>query len=127
MAITPASTARCTSFRLYCLGTPCFHTAQYANFSDWDIYRDVIQFQSLLDPTRSSDMAQSLVNDADQSGWLPRWPAANDVTYVMGGDSPAVLLADAYAFGASRLRRSRRPSAHAQSRHATRHGSPQPI
>jgi predicted alpha-1,2-mannosidase len=75
-------------------------TAQYANFSDWDIYRDVIQLQALLDPERTSDMAQSLVNDAKQSGWLPRWPAANDVTYVMGGDSPAILLADAYAFGA---------------------------
>ena len=33
-------------------------------------------------------MMQSLVNDAEQSGQLPRWPAANDVTYVMGGDSP---------------------------------------
>ena len=33
-------------------------------------------------------MMQSLVNDAAQSGWYPRWPAANDVTYVMGGDSP---------------------------------------
>jgi predicted alpha-1,2-mannosidase len=75
--------------------------SQYANFSDWDIYRDIIQFQALLDPVRTADMAQSLVNDAEQSGWLPRWPAANDVTYVMGGDSPTVLLADAYAFGAA--------------------------
>ncbi|TCK73546.1 GH92 family glycosyl hydrolase [Acidipila rosea] len=74
--------------------------AQYANFSDWDTYRNVIQLQALLEPDRVSDMAQSLVNDAEQSGWLPRWPAANDVTYVMGGDSPAVLLASAYAFGA---------------------------
>jgi predicted alpha-1,2-mannosidase len=75
--------------------------AQYANFSDWDIYRDVIQLHALLDPVQASDEAQSLVNDAQQSGWLPRWAAANDVTYVMGGDSPAVLLADAYAFGAT--------------------------
>ena len=74
--------------------------AQYANFSDWDIYRDVIQFHAMLDPWHGSDEAQSLVNDAEQSGWLPRWPAANDVTYVMGGDSPTILLADAYAFGA---------------------------
>jgi predicted alpha-1,2-mannosidase len=74
--------------------------AQYANFSDWDIYRDVIQMHALLDPMHGSYEAQSLVNDAKQSGWLPRWPAANDVTYVMGGDSPVVLLADAWAFGA---------------------------
>ena len=45
-------------------------------------------------------MMQSLVNDAAQSGWYPRWPAANDVTYVMGGDSPTALIASSYAFGA---------------------------
>jgi predicted alpha-1,2-mannosidase len=45
-------------------------------------------------------MMQSLVNDAEQSGWLPRWPAANDVTYVMGGDSPDPVLSSSYAFGA---------------------------
>jgi predicted alpha-1,2-mannosidase len=74
--------------------------AQYANFSDWDIYRNTVQLQALFDPDRESDIAQSLVNDAEQSGWLPRWPAANDVTYVMGGDSPAPVLASIYAFGA---------------------------
>ena len=75
-------------------------TAQYANFSDWDIYRNTVQLQALFDPARSSDAMQSLVNDAEQSGWLPRWPAANDVTYVMGGDSPAPEIASSYAFGA---------------------------
>lgn len=74
--------------------------AQYANFSDWDIYRNTVQLQSLFEPERESDMMQSLVNDAEQSGWLPKWEAANDVTYVMGGDSPAVLPSEAYSFGA---------------------------
>ena len=74
--------------------------AQYANFSDWDTYRNTVQLQSLFEPERESDMMQSLVNDAVQSGWFPRWPAANDVTYVMGGDSPVILLSSAYAFGA---------------------------
>ncbi len=74
--------------------------AQYANFSDWDIYRNTVQLQALFEPERESDMMQSLVNDAVESGWYPRWPAANDVTYVMGGDSPVILLASAYAFGA---------------------------
>jgi len=74
--------------------------AQYADFSDWDTYRNTVQWQSLFEPGRESDMIQSLVNDAEQSGWLPKWEAANDVTYVMGGDSPAVLPAQAYAFGA---------------------------
>ena len=74
--------------------------AQYANFSDWDIYRNTVQWQALFEPERESDMMQSLVNDAEQSGWLPRWPAANDVTYVMGGDSPDAEISSSYAFGA---------------------------
>jgi predicted alpha-1,2-mannosidase len=74
--------------------------AQYANFSDWDIYRNTVQWQALFFPERASDMDQSLVNDAEQSGQLPRWEAANDVTYVMGGDSPAAVIASSYAFGA---------------------------
>ncbi len=74
--------------------------AQYANFSDWDIYRNTVQMQALFEPQRQSDMLQSLVNDAVQGGQLPRWEAANDVTYVMGGDSPVPVIASAYAFGA---------------------------
>ncbi len=74
--------------------------AQYANFSDWDIYRDVIPWDALLFPARTSQFVQSLVRDAEQSGWLPRWPVANDVSYVMGGDSASILLSEAYAFGA---------------------------
>jgi predicted alpha-1,2-mannosidase len=74
--------------------------AQYANFSDWDIYRNTVQLQALLEPERASDMMQSLVNDAEQGGQLPRWEAANDVTYVMNGDSPVPVIASSYAFGA---------------------------
>ena len=73
---------------------------QYANFSDWDIYRSLVQLQAWLMPEHVSQMMQSLVRDAEQSGWLPKWPVANDVSYVMGGDSPSILLADAWAFGA---------------------------
>ncbi|HTP86000.1 MAG TPA: GH92 family glycosyl hydrolase [Bryobacteraceae bacterium] len=73
---------------------------QYANFSDWDTYRSLVQLQSLLMPRQESQMMQSLVRDAEQSGWLPKWPVANDVSYVMGGDSPSILISDAYAFGA---------------------------
>jgi predicted alpha-1,2-mannosidase len=74
--------------------------AQYADFSDWDIYRNTVQLQALFEPARESDMMQSLVNDAEQSGWYPRWPAANDVTYVMDDDAPVILIAESYAFGA---------------------------
>ena len=74
--------------------------AQYANFSDWDTYRNVVQLHALLLPEQTGQMMQSLIRDAQESGWLPRWPVANDVSYVMGGDSPAILIAEAHAFGA---------------------------
>ncbi len=73
---------------------------QYANYSGWDIYRSQIPLLALLAPTRASDMMQSLVRDAQQTGWLPRWPVANDDSGVMNGDSADPILASAYAFGA---------------------------
>jgi predicted alpha-1,2-mannosidase len=74
--------------------------AQYANFSGWDIYRSEVQLLALLFPHETSDMMQSLVNDAEQGGWLPKWPTANVYTAMMGGDSADPMIADAYAFGA---------------------------
>lgn len=73
---------------------------QYANFSDWDTYRDLAALQALLFPDRASDMAQSLVNDAEQSGSLPRWALANAATREMTGDSVVPLIGSLYAFGA---------------------------
>ncbi len=73
---------------------------RYANFSDWDTYRSLGALQALLAPDRASDMAQSLVEVADQSGWLPRWPVANQHTGQMTGDSSVPLIASMYAFGA---------------------------
>jgi predicted alpha-1,2-mannosidase len=74
--------------------------AHYTNFSDWDTAHNVVQLQSMLFPRQSSQMMQSLVRDAEQNGMFPRWAYANGVGWVMSGDAPAVLLADAYAFGA---------------------------
>ena len=73
--------------------------AQYTNFSGWDIYRSEAQLLALLTPAQASDMAQSLVNDYEQSGGLPKWPVANGETYVQVGDPAAAIIADIYAFG----------------------------
>ncbi len=75
------------------------HT-EYANYSDWDVYRSQIPLVALLDPDRAGDMMQSLVDAAQQSGALPRWARVNAPTSVMGGDSVDAVLAGAYAFGA---------------------------
>ncbi|ORX20424.1 hypothetical protein AWC32_06215 [Mycobacterium xenopi] len=75
------------------------HT-QYANFSDWDTYRCLAALQALVFPERASDMAQSLVHDAEQSGSLPRWALANSATGEMTGDSVVPLVVNLYMFGA---------------------------
>ncbi|VBA40982.1 hypothetical protein LAUMK13_03313 [Mycobacterium innocens] len=75
------------------------HT-QYANFSDWDTYRCLAALQALLFPAQASDMAQSLVNDAEQSGSLPRWALANAATGEMTGDNVVPLIVNLYTFGA---------------------------
>jgi predicted alpha-1,2-mannosidase len=74
--------------------------AQYTNFSDWDTYRCLAALQALLFPDRASDMAQSLVNDAEQSGALPRWALANSATAEMSGDSVVPLIVNLNAYGA---------------------------
>ncbi|MEM6104884.1 GH92 family glycosyl hydrolase [Mycobacterium sp. 050272] len=75
------------------------HT-QYANFSDWDTYRSLAPLQGLLFPKQASDMAQSLVNDAEQSGSLPRWSFANAATGEMSGDNVVPLIVNLYTYGA---------------------------
>lgn len=74
--------------------------SQYANFSGWDIYRSQVQLITMLFPKIASDMAQSLVVDAEQGGGLPIWPVANDESGVMVGDPSDPILASLYAFGA---------------------------
>ncbi|MGA2349540.1 MAG: GH92 family glycosyl hydrolase [Terracidiphilus sp.] len=73
---------------------------QYANFSGWDIYRSQVQLIAMLMPKVASDIAQSLVTDAEQGGGLPIWPVANDETGCMVGDPSDGILASIYAFGA---------------------------
>ncbi|MCL2659589.1 MAG: GH92 family glycosyl hydrolase [Acidobacteriaceae bacterium] len=73
--------------------------AQYANFSGWDVYRSQMQLVTLLLPDVGSDMAQSLLNQADQYSCWSRWTHNSGATEVMNGDPSAPAIADVYAFG----------------------------
>ena len=73
---------------------------EYANYSDWDIYRTEAPLLGLIAPDETSDMLQSLVDAYQQEGWLPRWPVLGGPSSVMGGDSVDPVIAGAYAFGA---------------------------
>ncbi len=72
---------------------------QYANFSEWDIYRSEIELVALVAPGPAGDMVQSLVNDAQQVGWLPKWAIVGGDASQMNGDSADPIIASAYAFG----------------------------
>jgi predicted alpha-1,2-mannosidase len=89
-----------TGFDLATHTVPTGQNAQYATFSGWDVYRSQVQLVTLLDPERGSDIAASLLNQADQNGgeW-DRWTHNSGGTHVMVGDPSAVALAGIVAFG----------------------------
>jgi len=67
--------------------------AQYSSFSVWDTYRTQAQLLAILYPDQSSDMMQSLVDFAEQSGGYGRWILANIETGIMQGDPTPLLEA----------------------------------
>ena len=80
---------------------------QYQNISSWDLYRSYAPLMAMLSPSESSDIAQSLVNFAEQDasvrkngGGLPRWEQVNRNSGGMAGDGDDAIIASAYAFGA---------------------------
>ena len=73
--------------------------AEYSNFSEWDIYRSEIELESILVPRQVGAMVQSLVDDADQDGWLPKWAIVGGDASQINGDSADPIIAAAYAFG----------------------------
>ncbi len=73
---------------------------QYANFSGWDVYRSQLQLVTWLDPKIGSDIAQSLLNQANQNGGVwDRWTHLTGATSVMNGDPSPPSVAAIYAFG----------------------------
>jgi predicted alpha-1,2-mannosidase len=76
------------------------HGDEYSDFSEWDIYRSEVQLESLLAPRQVGNMVQSLVDDGEQGGWLPKWAIVGGDEAQMNGDSADPIIADAYAMGA---------------------------
>lgn len=72
----------------------------YSIFSAWDTYRTQCQLLAMLYPDESSDMMQSLVDFAEQSGGYGRWILANIETGVMHGNPTPIIISNSYAFGA---------------------------
>jgi predicted alpha-1,2-mannosidase len=74
--------------------------AQYADFSLWDVYRSQLQLVTWLYPQIGSDIAQSMLRQAEQNrGVWDRWTHLTGATGVMNGDPSAPAVADIAAFG----------------------------
>ncbi len=71
----------------------------YDDFSMWDTYRALHPLVTLLEPTKSGDMMQSLVLKAEQGGWMPIFPCWNSYTAAMIGDHCSAAIGDAYIKG----------------------------
>ncbi len=81
---------------------------QYQNIPAWDQHRSCSPLIAILSPRESSDIAQSLVNYAQQDaaarpagGGLPRWEQVNRNSAGMVGDGDDTILAWSMALGAN--------------------------
>ena len=70
----------------------------YTDFSLWDTFRGEHPLLLLLTPDKVSEMIQSLLNDYDEGGWMPKWPNPGYSNIMMGTHADAVI-ADAYVKG----------------------------
>jgi predicted alpha-1,2-mannosidase len=74
--------------------------AQYQNIPGWDHYRSAAQLKAILIPAEAGDVAQSLVNDAQQGdGHVPRWEEQAMDSHGMNGDHGSTYISDTMAFG----------------------------
>jgi len=76
---------------------------RYTNISGWDTYRTQMPLLALLAPRVASDIVQSLVQGAAESGSLAKWEIAGVESGIMVGDPAPLLIASAWAFGARRF------------------------
>jgi predicted alpha-1,2-mannosidase len=71
----------------------------YCDFSLWDTFRSLHPLLTIIDPTRTRDMVQSLIAQGRQGGFLPIYPAWNSYTSEMIGDHAIAVIGDAYLKG----------------------------
>lgn len=79
--------------------SPLSSKPYYDDFSMWDIYRAQLPLLTIIDSTRMTAIAQSLVTKYEEGGWMPIFPCWNSYTAAMIGDHAAAALADAWVKG----------------------------
>lgn len=70
-------------------------------FSGWDVFRSQMPLQTIINPDVVSDMLNSLISLAEESGheYYERWEFLNAYSGCMLGNPAISVLADAYAKG----------------------------
>jgi predicted alpha-1,2-mannosidase len=72
---------------------------RYSVYSLWDTNRNLHPLLSLLYPEIQSEMVNTMVDMAKESGWLPKWELLGMETQVMVGDPATPVIADTYLRG----------------------------
>jgi predicted alpha-1,2-mannosidase len=72
---------------------------RYSVYSLWDTNRNLHPLLSLLYPEIQSEMVNTMVDMAKESGWLPKWELLAMETEVMVGDPATPVIADTYLRG----------------------------
>jgi len=73
----------------------------YRNISGWDIYRSWASLAGLIAP-EASDIAESMVLDAQIFGSLPRWTDQHKEDFIMPGDPGPVIVTSIFVLTAPR-------------------------
>ena len=81
------------------LVSDCGEAPDYDDFSLWDSFRSLHPLMTLLRPTLSGEMMQSLVRKYERGGWMPIFPCWGSYTSAMIGDHAASVITDAYTKG----------------------------
>lgn len=72
---------------------------RYSVYSLWDTHRNLHPLLSLIYPEIQSEMVNTMVDMAKESGWLPKWELLGMETQVMVGDPATAVIADTYLRG----------------------------
>ncbi|HVE15841.1 MAG TPA: GH92 family glycosyl hydrolase, partial [Chthoniobacterales bacterium] len=75
------------------------HKHFYTTFSGWDIYRTLIPLLTIIEPERAQDMAQSLVEEYKQLGYIDRWSQRSRPTAIMNGHPNTLVLVNIWNAG----------------------------
>lgn len=70
----------------------------YTDYSIWDTFRAENSLLTLFAPERIDGMVNALLQDADEGGWMPKWPNPS-YTNIMIGTHADSLVAEAMAKG----------------------------